>query len=140
MFAASARAGNRATRRDARAVRQRCRPRDPGAIDARQDRAMTLRIVSTAERPDLVPTVAGWVWGGFSRGHGHTLEQTIEFVAETVTARDLPQTYVLLADDRPVGTASLAARDLDERPDLRPWLAGVFVEPDSRGRGYAADL
>ena len=38
------------------------------------------------------------------------------------------------------GTASLTAHDLDERPDLTPWLAGVFVRPDVRGRGYAGLL
>src|SRR5271168_3082991 len=101
---------------------------------------MTLNVVSTTERPDLVPTVAGWVWEEFWRSHGHTLEQTAEAVAATVAARDLPQTYVLLVDDWPVGTATLAARDLEERPDLTPWLAGVFVAPDWRGRGYAALL
>jgi GNAT superfamily N-acetyltransferase len=101
---------------------------------------VTLNVVSTAERPDLVPTVAGWVWGEFWRGHGHTLEETLAAVSETVTARDLPQTYILLADGRPVGTASLAAKDLEERPELTPWLAGVFVEPESRGKGYAARL
>ena len=101
---------------------------------------MTLNVVSTAERPELVPTVAGWVWTEFWRGHGHTLEQTLAAVSETVTARDLPQTYVLLADGRPVGTASLAAKDLEERPELTPWLAGVFVEPESRGHGYAGRL
>jgi GNAT superfamily N-acetyltransferase len=101
---------------------------------------VTLNVVSTTERPDLVPTVAGWVWQEFWSSHGHTLEQTAEAVAATVAARDLPQTYVLLLDNWPVGTATLAALDLEERPDLTPWLAGVFVAPGWRGRGYAALL
>jgi len=53
---------------------------------------VTLNVVSTTERPDLVATVAGWVWEEFWRSHGHTLEQTAEAVAATVAARDLPQT------------------------------------------------
>jgi len=52
----------------------------------------------------------------------------------------MPRTFILLADGEPVGTASLVAHDLDERPDLTPWLAGVFVEPHVRGRGYAGLL
>jgi GNAT superfamily N-acetyltransferase len=52
----------------------------------------------------------------------------------------MPRTFILLANSEPVGTASLAAHDLDERPDLTPWLAGVFVVPHARGRGYAAHL
>ena len=35
---------------------------------------------------------------------------------------------------------TLARRDLDERPDLTPWLAGVFVIPEARGRGYVKHL
>ena len=31
-------------------------------------------------------------------------------------------------------------RALAERPDLTPWLAGVFVVPEARRRGYAARL
>lgn len=52
----------------------------------------------------------------------------------------IPQYFVLLVDDKPVGTASITAHDLDQRPDLTPWLAGVFVTPEARGNGYAAKL
>ncbi len=52
----------------------------------------------------------------------------------------IPHTLVLPVDDEPVGTANLTAHDLDERPDLTPWLAGMFVAPHVRGRGYAARL
>ena len=52
----------------------------------------------------------------------------------------MPRSFILLADGEPVGTASLIAHDLAERPDLTPWLAGVFVEPGARGRGLAAHL
>ncbi len=47
---------------------------------------------------------------------------------------------MLLADGEPVGTASLAAQDLAERPDLTPWLAGLVVAPHARGNGYATRL
>jgi N-acetylglutamate synthase-like GNAT family acetyltransferase len=30
--------------------------------------------------------------------------------------------------------------DLDERPDLTPWLAGVFVIPEARGPGHVVHL
>jgi N-acetylglutamate synthase-like GNAT family acetyltransferase len=43
-------------------------------------------------------------------------------------------------DGEPIGTSSLVARDLDERPDLTPWLAGVFIVPEARGRGHVAHL
>ena len=52
----------------------------------------------------------------------------------------MPQCFVLLRDGQPIGTASLASEDLDERPDLTPWLAGVYVIPAQRRQGYAAHL
>ena len=48
--------------------------------------------------------------------------------------------FVLLSGEMPVGTATLARKDLEERPDLTPWLAGVFVVPEARGRGYVSHL
>ncbi len=99
-----------------------------------------LSMVSTSDRPDLVPTVAGWLWDAFWRAGGYSLEATLDAVRASVTAPLMPRTFILLAEGQAAGTASLAAHDLDERPDLTPWLAGVFVQPDARGRGYAAHL
>ena len=101
---------------------------------------MTEVITTTAERPDLVPIVAGWLWHEFWHWDGHTLQQTTAVVAASVTAKTLPRTFVLLLDGKPVGTASLSASDLAERPNLTPWLAGVYVVPEARGRGFAARL
>ena len=97
-------------------------------------------ITRTADRPDLVPIVARWLWHEFWQYDGYTLEQTWVVIAASVASSGPPQTFVLLLGDQPVGTASLATEDLDERPDLTPWLAGVFVVPEARGRGYAARL
>jgi GNAT superfamily N-acetyltransferase len=101
---------------------------------------MELTIVSTSDRPDLEPLIANWLWHEFWRGADHSYEATLAAVRHSVTARPMPRTFILLADDEPVGTASLAADDLEERPDLTPWLAGVFVAPEARGRGYAGRL
>jgi GNAT superfamily N-acetyltransferase len=97
-------------------------------------------VVSTAERPDLAPVVAAWLWAEFSRARGSSLDETLEAVRISATAERMPRTFVLLVDGKPVGMASLAAQDLETRPDLTPWLAGVFVEPAARGQGLAGHL
>ena len=97
-------------------------------------------VVSTFDRPDLVPVVARWLWDEFWRAGGHSLEATQTAVMTSVADQPMPRTYVLLVGDHPVGTASLVAHDLEERPDLTPWLAGVVVDPPARGQGYAAHL
>ncbi len=102
---------------------------------------MQFEIVSTAERPDLVPITARWRWEAFFRASGRPFESVLEAAQGTAaTAGLMPRTLVLLADGAPVGTASLTAHDLDERPDLTPWLAGVFVVPHARGQGHAGRL
>jgi GNAT superfamily N-acetyltransferase len=97
-------------------------------------------IVRIADRPDLVPTVAQWLWHEWWRDDGESLEATRSAVAASVSASGPPQTFVLLVNGEPVGTASLVAHDLDERPELTPWLAGVFVIPEARGRGHVMHL
>jgi GNAT superfamily N-acetyltransferase len=87
-----------------------------------------------------VPVVARWLWEEFSRQSGRPLKHVQERLAASTAACGPPQTFVLLVDGEPVGTASLVAHDLDTRPDLTPWLAGVFVVPEARGRGHAARL
>lgn len=87
-----------------------------------------------------MPIVAGWLWHEWWHQDGHTLEQTHDAVAAFVSPSGPPQSFVLLVDGKPIGTASLVAHDLDERPDLTPWLAGVFVSPEARGRGHVIHL
>jgi GNAT superfamily N-acetyltransferase len=99
-----------------------------------------LQVFSTAERPELAPIVAAWLWEEFRRRRGQSLEATLAAVEASTAAQWMPRTFVLLDEGRPVGTASLAEHDLDERPDLSPWLAGVYVVPPERGRGLAAAL
>jgi GNAT superfamily N-acetyltransferase len=100
---------------------------------------MPPRIVTLAERPDLVATVASWQWREWGRPRGRRLESVTHEVEGLVTAID-EAGFVLLNDETPLGTACLTALDLDTRPDLSPWLASVFVEPDHRGRGHATRL
>jgi GNAT superfamily N-acetyltransferase len=100
--------------------------------------ALPVRVVPLAERPDLVPCVAGW---GFAQwGHlapGRTLEQGIEGVRLGLDPTRVPVAFVALdAAQRPAGTATLMFDDIEGDP-RNPWLASVYVPPEARGRGIA---
>ncbi len=101
---------------------------------------MTASIVSLSSRPDLIPAVASWLWEEWGRRKGRTIEATTARLTDRLAVSGLEQTFVRLAGDRAVATASLTRADLDSRPDLTPWLAGVFVDPAFRGLGHAAAL
>lgn len=98
------------------------------------------RIVRTADRPDLIPLVANWLWDAFWQPNGHRLEEVREILSEADAETGPPQSFVLLAGDIPCGTASLMSADLEIRHDIGPWLAGVYVVPEARGQGCAQRL
>ena len=96
-------------------------------------------VTTLASRPDLLPTVAEWIWRQWWHDRGCTLEQTAAAFESNATVGP-PQTFVLLDDGVPIGTASLVRQDLEERPDLTPWLAAVLVIPEARGQGAVSHL
>jgi len=98
------------------------------------------RIVRTADRPDLLPLVANWLWDAFWQPNGHRLDEVREILAEATAEIGPPQSFVLLAGEVPCGTASLMSADLEIRNDIGPWLAGVYVVPEARGQGCAQRL
>ena len=100
---------------------------------------MSHRIATVSDRPDLAPLVAHWrVEAFFQEPGGYTVEEmTALILAPPVGPKE---TFVAFDRDQPVGTAGLVHGDLDTRPDLTPWLAGVFVQPAFRGRGHATAL
>jgi len=98
-------------------------------------------LCSTRERPELAEVTARWRWEAFSRRDGVPFEAVLSGAEATAASQGaMPWTVVLLEEGVPVGTASLVANDLEERPELTPWLAGVVVAPHARGRGLAARL
>jgi GNAT superfamily N-acetyltransferase len=99
---------------------------------------MDYRIVAVSDQPELAPLVATWLLDEFRHPGSPNHEG---MTARILAPRTGPEeTFVLFEGDIPVATASLARKDLDSRPDLTPWLAGVVVQPAYRGRGYATAL
>ncbi len=52
----------------------------------------------------------------------------------------LPIAWIAHEGDAALATASLRTHDLEGREQLSPWLGGVFVQPQYRGRGIATAL
>jgi GNAT superfamily N-acetyltransferase len=98
------------------------------------------RIVRAADRPDLIPLLANWLWDAFWQPGGHRLDEVREILSEATAETGPPQSFVLLAGEIPCGTASLMSADLEIRTDIGPWLAGVYVVPEARGQGCAQRL
>lgn len=98
-----------------------------------------MSIVAVSAEPELAPIVARWLVGEF---HDYPGGLTVAAMTHMILTPREPfeESFVLLENGQPAGTASLTIEDLETRPDLAPWLAGVFVRPPSRGRGHARQL
>ncbi|MBC3273417.1 GNAT family N-acetyltransferase [Pseudomonas sp. SWRI81] len=77
-------------------------------------------------------------WGEFRPGQ--TVEDRVEHMRESCGKGSVPSVVVALEDSRLLGGALLIESDLKLRPNLTPWLAGVYVKAEDRGRGVASQL
>jgi GNAT superfamily N-acetyltransferase len=100
---------------------------------------MSTRIVAVSDQPDLARLVAEWrVRAFFDHPGGYTVEAMTTLILAPIGGPNA--TFVLFDGAQPVGTAGLMREDLESRPDLTPWLGGLYVQPAFRGRGHAASL
>jgi len=100
-----------------------------------------VKITYLANYPEHVSTVAQWVmdeWGHESPGT--RLESLEEKFRGNMKRKEVPLTLLAMEADHPLGTASLVVHDMKIHRELSPWLAGVYVLPDHRGRGIGSKL
>lgn len=77
-------------------------------------------------------------WGEFRPGD--TLEARTERMRAACGKGAIPSVVVAIEDGRLLGGALLIDSDMKIRPQLTPWLAGVYVKAEDRGRGIASQL
>ncbi|MHA3739171.1 GNAT family N-acetyltransferase [Pseudomonas sp. Eth.TT006] len=93
------------------------------------------------DHPHLIEELAALhfeEWGRFRPGQ--TVEDRIKHMRKSCSKGAIPSVVVALEGSRLLGGAMLLENDLKLRPDLTPWLAGVYVKTQERGRGIASQL
>ena len=90
--------------------------------------------------PEFFDTVAMRIWRAWWEAEGVSLDTISGRLRDNM--RDAPIPLALVAHDGEafLGTASVIASDLAERPQLTPWVAAVWVEEKARGHGIGAAL
>lgn len=100
-----------------------------------------MHIEYLCDRPEFIEELAELnfnEWGEFRPGD--TLEARTERMRKACGKGAIPSVVVAIEDGRLLGGALLIDSDMKARPELTPWLAGVYVKAEERGRGVASQL
>jgi GNAT superfamily N-acetyltransferase len=101
---------------------------------------MTAMLVNLSERPDLAPVTGAWRWEAFLYEEETLADVLVREHACANNPASIPTVLVLLDETKPAGMVTLCLDDLSGRPELNPWLAGLYVDPAYRGKGYGRRL
>lgn len=100
-----------------------------------------MKIDYLANHPQFLPDLAQWQhdeWGHLRPGD--SVERRLARLQSYSQRGGIPLTVVAHENGELLGSASLVLNDMETRPELTPWLAGVFVAPEHRRRGVGAEL
>ena len=102
--------------------------------------SVSFTISDLRQRPEFFDTVADRIWQAWWKAKGHPAGYIAVRLRENLNPAPIP--FALVAHDGAefLGTASVIASDLAERPQYSPWVAAVWVDPPARGIGIGAAL
>ena len=93
-----------------------------------------------AEYARQVPHIAVWFYTEWGAIYGKQTQAEVQRRIESwLTVGEIPTAFVAVAGDRVIGTVALKEHEMPEFPET-PWLAGLFVVPQLRGRGIGTVL
>jgi len=101
-----------------------------------------MQLINLKLQPQAIPQIAQW---HFDEWHPLFPDRTVaDFaaeLAESLQSDEIPQTWLLLDQHNEIcGTGSLLLRDMNTNQHLSPWLANIFLRPESRGQGLGRAL
>ena len=101
---------------------------------------MKFEVSNLQNLSELKSIVADRIWNAWWRSHGHLFQVVMDFFDDLPETRGIPFGLVAHDGGKYVGSVLGLASDLDERPELSPWVAALWIEPEFRGQGVAAAL
>ena len=99
-----------------------------------------MNIVNLKDVPEHLETLAQWHQQEWSYlNPGQTLADRIEKMQKYLNDDFVPSTFVALSNEL-MGSAAIVEHDMEDRPELSPWMASVYVAPASRRQGIGSQL
>ena len=99
-----------------------------------------VEIANLADRQELLEYASEWIYNEWSKEQGQKVEDVIYRSKHSINKEDIPQMYVAISNNIPIGVVSLWRNDLTSRQDLFPWLASLYVKDEFRNKGVGKKL
>lgn len=99
-------------------------------------------ITTLADRPDLVFTIARWLWEGTLRARGLPMSWGLSALDAHLGAGTIPATLIVMERGEPLGALGLVAHEPSDRyrAEQSPWITHLYVVPQARGQGIGSML
>jgi GNAT superfamily N-acetyltransferase len=100
-----------------------------------------MEITYLADHKDVIPILARLFyqeWGYLYPDRA--LEDVERLIGERANKNKIPIALVVFDGNELLGTVCLKTHDMDTRPDLTPWLAGLYVVSPRRRQGIGMTL
>ena len=95
---------------------------------------MRFTISDLRQQPAFFDAVADRIWRAWWKECGFPADYIVGRLRENMNAAPIPLALVAHDGDAFLGTVSVIAADLEDRPQYTPWVAAVWVDPEFRQR------
>jgi GNAT superfamily N-acetyltransferase len=95
---------------------------------------VTFAISDLRRQPAFFDAVADRIWRAWWKERGFPIGYIAGRLLENMNAEPIPFALVAHQGEAFLGTVSVIASDLEERPHYTPWVAAVWVDPEYRER------
>jgi len=100
-----------------------------------------VKISYLADHPDVIPILSEWFYREWAYLHpDRSKDDFYRLISERTNKSKIPLTLVVFEGEELIGTACLKISDMDTKPELSPWLSGLYVKESWRRRGVGAVL
>ena len=94
-----------------------------------------------ADHRDVIATLARWSFEEWSYLHPErTLSDVERLISEGSNKEQIPTSLVAIDKGKVIGMIALKTSDFKARPNLSPWLAGLYVDKLQRRKGVGTKL
>lgn len=100
-----------------------------------------MEIFNLRDKTEHLNTLAQWhqrEWGYLNPDSN--LDTRLNKMQFFLVDEFIPHMYIAVENEQLLGSAACVAHDMDNRPELTPWLASVYVHPEFRGKGFGSSL